>query len=94
LTSSGEHIAAVLKLGSTYDAEAYLAAVDEARELGKGEAYADAVLGIDANSLLSGTEDEDDAKMALAASDLKARGIDPASATYEQLSDALIRVSS
>jgi hypothetical protein len=93
LVSAGEHIHAVLKLGSSYTAETYLRAIDEACELGKGQAYADAVLGPDLEAILSGTEDDDET-MKLAAADLRARNIDPASASYDQLRDSLIRVTS
>jgi hypothetical protein len=94
LISSGEHVHAIRKLGSSYSAEDYLQAVSEARELGAGEQYADACIGVDVEALLTGTEDADDETIALAARDLKARGIDLQSATYQQLADALIRVTS
>jgi hypothetical protein len=94
LISSGEHIHAIRKLGNSYTAEQYLQAVTEAREVDAGARYADACLGPDVDLLLTGTEDEDDATMALVASDLKARGIDLESASYEQLRDSLVRLSS
>jgi hypothetical protein len=92
LVSSGEHIHAIRKLGSSYDAESYLQAVTEARELQAGERYADACLGPDLDKFLSATEQDDDVIEA-AHRDLRQRGVDPESATYEQLASALARVS-
>jgi len=92
LTSSGEHIHAIRKLGSSYDAEQYLEAVTEARDVGAGERYADAVLGPDLDMILSATEQDDDV-IEGAHRDLRQRGVDPDSASYQQLADALAKVS-
>jgi hypothetical protein len=93
LISSGEHIHAVRKLGSSYSAEQYLEAVTEARELGAGEEYATACIGPDVDALLTAVADSDDDLIKAAEAELRRRGIDPAKATYGQYADALSRVS-
>ena len=94
LISSGEHVYALRRLGKpSYSPEEYLAAVEAARDAGDGERYADAVLGPDLDTLLSSTEQDDDVIEA-AHRDLRQRGIDPDSASYEQLRDALVRCAS
>jgi hypothetical protein len=92
LISSGEHIHAVCRLGPTYSAEQYLEAVELAREVGAGEAYADAVLGVDVDALLL-SRVPDDYVVKAAEADLRRRGTDPDNATYQQYADALARVS-
>jgi hypothetical protein len=92
LVSSGEHIHALCRLGTSYSAEEYLQAVELAREVGAGESYADRVLGPDLDTLLSATEQDDDVIEA-AHRDLRQHGIDPDAASYEQLASALARVS-
>jgi hypothetical protein len=95
LISSGEHLAAVLKLGGdSYTAEEYLEAVDLARARGAGERYADAVLGVDAEPVLRGAvEDDGEATLRAAQSNLRRRGIDPAKASYSEMLDALLEVA-
>jgi len=94
LVSSGEHIYAVRRLGETYSVEAYLEAVELARDAGEGECYADRVLGAtDFDALLRGVEDDGEAIVRAAESDLRARGIDPTTATYREYAEALSRVS-
>ena len=60
ITSAGEHLAAVLKLGDSYTVEEYLEAIDLARAKGAGALYADRVLGADADSVLRGVEEAGD----------------------------------
>src|SRR5947207_10362500 len=93
LISSGEHVYALRRLGKpSYSPEEYLQAVEAARDAGDGERYADAVLGPNLDTLLSSTEQDDDV-IGAAHRDLRQRGVDPDSATYEQLASALARVS-
>jgi len=56
LVSSGVHIGAVRRLGSSFSATEYLAAVEAARVAGDGEAYATAVLGPE---IITATEESD-----------------------------------
>ena len=94
LISSGEHIYAIRRLGASYDVEEYLGAVQDARDFGAGEAYADAVLGVDVGSLLRGvSEDGGEATVRAAESLLRRRGVDPARATYREFADALVEAS-
>src|SRR5882724_10550204 len=93
LVSTGLHLYALRRIGKkSYSAEEYLEAAEAAREAGDGERYADQVLGPDVDALLSATEQDDDVIKA-AEADLRSRGIDPTGATYQQLADALVRVS-
>jgi hypothetical protein len=94
LISSGEHLAAVCKLGDNYSPEEYLEAVDLARTAGAGESYADACLGVDVDSVLRGVaEDDGEAIVRAAEASLRSRGINPAKASYREFADALVRVS-
>jgi hypothetical protein len=88
--SSWEHTLAVASLGSEYDAEEYLKAIETIRATGKAERYVDQVLG------KKDEPDTDDGADVLKAAeaDLRAHGIEPDSATYRQLAAALVRVSS
>jgi len=93
LVSTGLHLYALRRIGKqSYSAEEYLEAAEAAREAGDGERYADQVLGPDVDALLSATEQDDDVIEA-AHRDLRQRGVDPESASYEQLAAALARVS-
>jgi hypothetical protein len=95
LISSGEHIAAVCKLGDNYTAEEYLEAVDLARTAGAGESYADACLGVDVDSVLRGVaEDDGEAIVRAAEASLRRRGIDPSTATYSEFASALAEAAS
>jgi hypothetical protein len=89
LTSSGEHIFAVRKLGDSYTAEEYLEAVEDARAARRGEEYADRVLGEEDESATHEGAD----LLKAAEADLRAHGIEPDSATYRQLAAALVRCS-
>jgi hypothetical protein len=94
LKSYGEHAYALKRIGrSSYGPEEYLRAVDEARAAGDGERYANSVLGVDPDELLTGTE-ADDELMKAAERDLKSSGISLSDASYDQLAAALARVSS
>ena len=94
LVSSGVHLGAVRRLGSSYTPAEYLAAVEAARCADDGEAYADAVLGVDVNEVLRGvTEDGGEATVRAAESLLRGRGVDPAKATYREFAAALVEVS-
>jgi hypothetical protein len=102
LISSGEHIFAVAKLkelgvGDTYTPEAYLKAIELAREVRAGERYAARVLGTEASDdVVSGLDESEVGAEAMvrAAADLRGRGINPAAASCAQLRDALVRVKS
>jgi hypothetical protein len=93
LVSTGEHIGAIRRLGSSYSAEEYLSAVMDAREVGDGEAYATAVLG--SERVIATTNSEPDPTgadvYAKALANLKERGVHEPS--YEQLRDALLEVA-
>jgi hypothetical protein len=94
LVSTGEHVYAIRRLGDSYTAEEYLRAVKAARDAGDGEAYADAVLGVDVDSVLRGvTEKGGEVTVRAAESLLRGRGVDPATASYREFADALIEVS-
>ena len=95
LISSGEHIAAQHLLGADYTDEEYIAAVEAAREVGVGEAYANRVLGTDDAALISGVEQDrgDDVVMA-AERRLRRRGVDPKKASYSEFREALLAVES
>jgi hypothetical protein len=94
LAGSGEHIAAVLMLGSDYTDEQYLEAIEAAREAGVGEAYADKILGTDVDAFVRGVDqDSGEAIVRAAESNLRRRGIDPRRASYREFADALVRVS-
>ena len=56
LVSSGVHLGAVRRLGSSYSPSEYLAAVQAARDAGDGEAYATAVLNPE---IVTATEEAD-----------------------------------
>jgi hypothetical protein len=88
IISSGEHISAIRKLGDTYSVEQYLEAIEDARAARRGEEYADTVLGKEDEPATDDGADILEAALA----DLKASGVD--SPTYQQLADALVRVSS
>jgi hypothetical protein len=93
LISTGVHIGAIRRLGSSYTADEYLRAVEAARDAGDGEAYADACLGVDVNSVLRGVEDGGEATVRAAESLLRGRGVDPARASYREFAAALVEVS-
>ena len=94
LISSGVHIGAIRRLGDSYSADEYLAAVEAAQAAGDGEAYADACLGVDADSVLLGVaEDGGEATVRAAESLLRGRGVDPAKASYREFAAALVEVS-
>ena len=94
LKVSGEHLAAVLLLGSDYTNDEYIAAVTAAQEAGVGEAYATKVAGTDADALLAqAAEDEGEALIRAAEEVLRSRGLDPAGATYREFAEALGEVS-
>ena len=90
LVSSGEHLYAVRKLGSNYSVEQYLELVEFARAVGAGEDYANSCLGPDVDALLKGVEAGDDEVVSAVEASLKRRGIDPASATFEEYRDAFV----
>jgi hypothetical protein len=95
MLSTGVHIGAVRRLGETYSTEEYLVAVERARDAGDGEAYANRVLGVDADELIRGVEQDDGNAIVLAAErSLRRRGVDPKKATYQEYADALAQVSS
>jgi hypothetical protein len=54
----------------------------------------DEILGVDVDSLVSGTSDLDEETIRAAERILHRRGIDPTKATYQQYADALVEVSS
>jgi hypothetical protein len=88
LIGSGEHAAAVCKLGDSYSPEQYLEALDLARATGAGERYADACLGSPADdSLTAVDQDIYDRAMTL----LAKRGVHEP--TYSELADALVQVT-
>jgi hypothetical protein len=92
LKSTGVHLGAVRRLGSSYTDEEYVEAVERARDAGDGERYASTVLGPDVDDVVRGVEEEDDL-MTAAAAVLKDRGISLDDATQGQLRDALVAVS-
>jgi hypothetical protein len=92
LISSGVHIGAERRLGSSYTNAEYVQAAEAATAAGDGTAYADRVLGADPDMILQGVEEED--VVCAAEADLRDRGIDPAAATQAQYRDALVRASS
>jgi hypothetical protein len=96
LISTGVHLGAIRRLGSSYTADEYLAAVDAAQAARDGEAYADACLGVEVDALLRGVESEDDGEAVVRAAEanLSRRGVDPRKATYGQYRDALVEASS
>lgn len=94
LVSSGEHIYAVRRLGDSYTTEEYLAAVQDARDAGAGEFYADACLGVDVDGVLKGVVAGDgEATVRAVERRLRSRGVDPAKASYRQYAEALAEVS-
>jgi hypothetical protein len=94
LRSTGLHLGALRLLGSdAYTNEEYVQAVALAEEVGIGEAYANAVLGPDTDALLQGVEDEGDATVRAAERRLRAAGVDPAKASYEEFRAALVEAS-
>ena len=95
LVSSGIHLGAVRRLGSSsYDVDEYLAAVEAARDAGDGEQYADRVLGIDVDAIITGTEQDSGEETVRAAERLlRSRSIDPKKASYRQFAAALVEVS-
>jgi hypothetical protein len=91
LVGTGEHIAAVLMLGSDYTNELYVEAITAAREAGAGEAYADKILGTDVDSLVTGVEQDRGQEIVQAAERrLRSRGVDPRRATYSEFAAALM----
>jgi len=94
LISSGEHVGAIRRLGGSYSVEEYLLAVQAARDAGDGVAYADAVLGVDVDSVLRGvSEDGGEATVRAAEQLLRDRGVDPVTASYREFAAALAEVS-
>jgi restriction endonuclease Mrr len=68
--------------------------VEHIRTTGRAESYADRVLAtVDIDVLLRGVEDDGKAIVRAAESDLRARGVNPATATYREYAEALSRVS-
>src|SRR4051812_3459151 len=89
LISTGVHIGAIRRLGSPYRADEYLVAVEAAQAAGDGQAYADACLGVDVDSVLRGVEGGGEATLRAAESLLRGRGVDPATASYGEFAAAL-----
>jgi hypothetical protein len=95
LAGTGEHIAAVLILGSEYTDEQYIEAIHAAREAGVGPAYAEKILGADVDGLVTGVEqDRGEAIVQAAERRLRSRGVDPRKASYREFAAALMEVSS
>jgi hypothetical protein len=95
LVSSGEQIAAVLMLGSDYTHEQYIEAIEAARKRGAGERYANALLELDADAIVTGVEQDAGEEIVRAAErQLRARGVDPRTASYREFADALLEVAS
>jgi hypothetical protein len=94
LVGVGEHICAVLQLGSDYTNAEYISAIADAREAGVGPAYASKVLGTDVDAIVRGVEQDDgDAIVRAAESSLRRRGVDPGKATYAEYGAALVEAS-
>jgi len=94
LIGAGEHIGASRLLSDNYTDAEYVEAIMAAREAGIGEAYANAILGKNVDTLLHGVDDADaDVVVRAAESSLRRRGIDPKKASYRQYADALTEVS-
>lgn len=74
---------ALRQLGDAHSVEQYLDAIQAARDVGAGEAYASACLGVDADAIVKGvTEDDGESTLRAAERLLRSRGVDPAKADY------------
>ena len=89
LISTGDHIGAERLLGADYSDKEYIEAVNAAHYHGVGEAYANRILGAD----VSDDAVDEDVVVEAAERRLRARGIHPAKATYQEYADALVEAS-
>lgn len=108
LVSSGEHIYAVRRLGENYSDAEYLRAIQAARDVEAGERYADSVLGIDVDAIISDVGEQEVkhvfkgkpesligvATQRRADEILRRRGLDPESASQSEMLSALLASSS